>query len=328
MPGCTPWRMPTWPADGHRGREGLVLAQAVRALAQPVVEEGHVAGAQSVAQDGLREAVDLEDDETRARADHRCRRRHAGHALHRVAEERLVLVEADDGHEHGVDGGDEDRRDEGEEEAVDGDAVDDPAGAEQRQAHEDDRQHAGDDDVVDAERHEHDRPQDERDDTGHERHQRRRRDVLPEPATEGDAVHQLGHDQQRDGVDDEHGKAAHHQVALAARPVHGRVVLVLPDRSDAMEEPGLLRLGSQTLFELGAFELRALVGFRFLRRGGRGVGQVRRVAHDQTVCVQRSGAGNAVPGSVGAGVEDGPPPAASSGASWSRLGMRAPRPSR
>ena len=127
MPGCTPWRMPTWPALVIEGARASYLPRRCVPSAEPVVEEGHVAGAQRVTQDGLGEAVDLEDDEAGAgtvvdiAAD-------AGHALHGVAEEGLVLVETDDGHEHGADGGDEDRGDEGHDEAIDLDAVDEPAG--------------------------------------------------------------------------------------------------------------------------------------------------------------------------------------------------------
>ncbi len=110
---------------GHRRCQRLVLAQAVRAVAEPVIEERHVAGAQGVAQDGLSEPVDLEDDEARAWpvvdiAAHPC------HALHRVTEEGLVLVEPDDAHEDGIDRGDEDRGDEGDDESIDLDAWHEP----------------------------------------------------------------------------------------------------------------------------------------------------------------------------------------------------------
>ena len=83
------------PGRGHRGRQGLPLAQPVLARAQPLGDEGHVPGAQRVAQDGLGKAVDLEDDEPGPRPVVHIPAV-AGHALEGVAVERLVLVEPDD----------------------------------------------------------------------------------------------------------------------------------------------------------------------------------------------------------------------------------------
>ena len=54
------------PGRGHRGRQRLPAAELVGAVAQPGREERHVAGAQGVADDRLRQAVDLEDDEAGA----------------------------------------------------------------------------------------------------------------------------------------------------------------------------------------------------------------------------------------------------------------------
>ena len=66
MPACAPCRMPTCPAEVIEGARASQRAEPMVARAQPVGQEGHVAGPQRVAQDGLGEAVDLDDDEARS----------------------------------------------------------------------------------------------------------------------------------------------------------------------------------------------------------------------------------------------------------------------
>ena len=229
------------PGRGHRGRQRLPTAELVRAVAQPGREERHVAGAQGVADDRLRQAVDLEDDEARAWPVIGITAR-AGEMAERVAIERLVLVEPDDADEDGVDARDEDRGDEGREEAGDLDMGHEPGGDEQRQAHEEDREDAGDHDVRLREGEEEDRPHRERDEARDDGHQERREQVSsPSPSRwmpGRSSATSMSATVSTNGDDDRPGD----EVAPASGPVDERVVLVRPDARDAMAE-GRQRLG-------------------------------------------------------------------------------------
>ena len=194
-----------------------------------------------MADDRLRQAVDLEDDEARAGpvVDVAARAREMPQ---RVAIERLVLVEPDDADEHGVDARDEDRGDEGREEPGDLDMGHEPGGDEQRQAHEDDREDAGDHDVRLREGEEEDRPHRERDEARDDGHQERREQDLEPVALELDAGQEQRDEHERDGVDERDDDRPRDEVAPAGGPVDERVVLVRPDARDAMAE-GRRRLG-------------------------------------------------------------------------------------